>query len=137
MSDPYFRWHKGDRCNLSEHFNTMEFTCQCSHSDCLNQMIAISLVEKLQKVRELLGAPLTITSGFRCKTHQQELTARGCETAKSVSQHELGNAADIVSSDLKALAKLIENEFSAIGYSNRFFHVDLRSDKKRYWTYKN
>lgn len=134
--DPYFRWEKGQVHKLSDDFSTQEFTCQCVNPECRNQIVALELIEKLERVRDLISEPLKITSGFRCHKHQCELTAQGCETAKSVSQHELGNAADIVCSDLTKLAKIVEQEFKAIGYSKRFFHVDLRSDRQRYWTYK-
>lgn len=135
--DEYFRWTKGDHEKLSPHFSTDEFTCPCKNAECADQMIAMLLIEKLQKLRDLLGDPITITSGFRCGEHQAELTARGCETARGVSQHELGHAADILSSQFQKLADLVPKEFKAIGYSNRFLHVDLRAPKERIWKYIN
>jgi hypothetical protein len=66
-----------------------------------------------------------------------DLASKGFETAKGISQHELGNASDLVADDMDALGKIAQDYFSAIGYSKRFIHVDLRADKERYWHYKN
>jgi uncharacterized protein YcbK (DUF882 family) len=56
-----------------------------------------------------------------------------------VSQHELGNAVDIVPKDQKDVqGKFLEicsEEFDAIGLSPKFLHVDLRTGKKRRWNY--
>lgn len=132
-----FSWKKGDEIKLSDSFGSTEFSCQCTHSDCVDQKVSKELIEKLQKVRDDLGEALMITSGFRCHKHQLDLSSYGFETAKSISQHELGNAADIKASSFDKLIKLIENEFQAIGYSKRFLHVDLRKDRVRHWKYKN
>lgn len=135
--DDYFRWTKGDHRKLSENFSSGEFSCPCKRPECADQMIAILLIIKLQMIRDVLGEPITITSGFRCGDHQAELTEKGYETARGVSQHELGNAADIVAPSLQKLADLVPTKFKAIGYSNRFLHVDLRAPKERAWKYKN
>lgn len=121
---------------LSSDFSTQEFDCQCTYSQCQTQRISKELIYRIQKIRDLLNDPVHITSGFRCRQHQLDLAQRGCETAKGISQHELGNAADIVSANLATLKNLVEKEFKSVGISRRFFHVDLRDDKKRYWTYK-
>lgn len=78
-----------------------------------------------------------VNSGYRCKKKQQQLREQGYETAVGVSQHELGNAADLACSpmgmiNLKAAANL---EFSALGEAKTFIHVDTRKDKMRRWTY--
>lgn len=135
MEDSYYRWKKGQIEQLSVHFTTSEFSCQCHHPECIDQKVAIELIEKLEQVRVLLDEPMTITSGYRCEKHQKELGLQGKETAKKLSQHELGRAADIMAHDFNMLKIHCEKEFKAIGYSKRFLHVDLRSDRTRLWKY--
>ncbi len=89
-------------------------------------------------MREALRKPLAITSGYRCHAYQQELKARGYETAVGVSQHELGRAADLVCPDLtgEELARTARAcGFKAVGTGRKFIHVDLRADKERAWNY--
>lgn len=136
----YYTWKKKEQLILpSEYFQSHEFECQCSNEDCADQKIAIDLVNKLTALRSAYGEPIHITSGFRCHAHQLELTAKGCETANGISQHELGNASDIVGDNMHSLSIIILalNDFKAIGFSKRFIHIDLRSDKERRWYYKN
>lgn len=123
---------------LSDHFTSSEFDCPCSNCD--ETQIADELLQKLGRMREKLGEPLRINSGYRCRAYQSELKARGYETAAGVSQHELGNAADIMASDSETpgtvLEVLAQNAgFKAIGVGHAWIHVDLRDDKNRRWTY--
>lgn len=133
----YYRWDRGDVAPLSLHFATPEFTCPCSNASCKQQLISVDLVSKLESTRVSLAAPVTIDSGYRCAAHQAELKARGFETANGVSQHELGNAADVRAKDVQALEKELAVRFLAIGAGHGWFHVDLRADKPRYWTYSS
>ena len=128
---------KNENVQLNQYFNSNEFQCQCSNLECKEQTIAEQLLKDLVDLREAFGAPVTITSGFRCHKHQIELAAGGAETAVGTSQHELGNAADIKAVDMTKLFNEAAKIFLAIGTSKRFLHVDLRSDKIRRWPYKN
>lgn len=130
----YYFWQKGVNKPLSANFGTKEFTCQCSNSDCEWQMVSKELIEKLQRLRTNMDSGITITSGYRCEKHQAKLAMSGLQTAKN-SQHVLGNAADISSSNLSRLHLLSKGHFKAIGVAKTFLHVDLRSDKYRTWTY--
>lgn len=60
----------------------------------------------------------------------------GFETSAGVSQHELGNAADITSMSFKRLGEMLPEEFNAIGTGRTFYHVDTRDDKERRWSYR-
>lgn len=134
-SNDYFVWHRGEVKQLSTHFTSVEFSCPCSNRTCTLQRISKDLVANLETVRQSLGVPVRITSGYRCSAYQAELKARGYETAVGVSQHELGNAADV-----RCLAKhdelvsLCEGLFDAVGVARSFVHVDTRAGKRR-WTY--
>lgn len=135
----YYLWTRGEVTDLTDHFKSSEFTCPCKNCD--EQKIAIELVDKLERVRVLLGKPIKVTSGYRCRAHQLELAAKGYETAKGISQHELGRAADIVQPgatlyEFTAMLHYCEQEFQAIGEGLSFLHVDLRTDKPgRRWYY--
>lgn len=132
----YYCWDKGETNKLSPSFVTTEFACKCSYPSCKQQLISVELVEKLQKVRETLGVPVKITSGYRCAEHQAYLATQGFETAPGISQHVLGNAADVTSSKIYSLGNLLKEQFKAIGEASNWFHVDTRADRSRYWIYK-
>jgi len=83
--------------NLSEHFSLEELT----HSDAavrngwLNNPDAneinnlTRLAELLEQVRKVLGKPISINSGYRCKQVNDSVGS------KDTSQHRIGCAADI------------------------------------------
>jgi hypothetical protein len=64
---------RGDPTKITANFARNEFACPCG---CNAQMIDAELVGKLQQVRDLLGVPLTITSGYRCLAHNSKVGAR-------------------------------------------------------------
>lgn len=133
----YYIWNKGEKEALSANLSTSEFSCQCKYSDCIEQKADVELINKLQLIRDWIKLPLKITSGYRCSKHQKDLGESGIQTAKGLSQHELGKAADIKCSSLTSgeLAQKAENFFQAIGIANSFVHVDLRGPEKRRWSY--
>lgn len=133
----YFYWDKADEPeSLSPSFSTREFACHCSNTSCVSQRVAKELVVKLQAVRDQTGQPITVTSGYRCHEHQLELSCQGAETATGISQHELGNAADVQPPNLYIHLYQL---FNALGKASSFTHVDLRSPHsdgtKRLWSY--
>lgn len=79
---------RGDKTALTKNFTRDEFQCQCKK--CEAQMIDTELVEKLQRIRDVLGVPLKITSGYRCIVHNASKTVGGSRTSK----HLYGFAAD-------------------------------------------
>ena len=50
--------------DLSKNFSRLEVQCPCG---CGTSLINPFLVEKLQKVRNIIGRPIIITSGVRCE----------------------------------------------------------------------
>jgi uncharacterized protein YcbK (DUF882 family) len=148
IENGYFIWNKGEREKLSEYFSTNEFDCLCHYNDCVEQRISKDLINKLTLVRIENKGPLYVTSGFRCGNHQQDLRnqlnkgkSNLTVVASKVSQHELGNAADI-SPRIGTIAKLrsiVESVFDNIGLAKTFLHVDIRPKKqdgsKRIWNY--
>lgn len=126
---------KNSPLQLSSHFYAHNFDCPC-HS-CHETIIASALPEMLEKMREKLGQALLIHSGYRCQAYQEELRNRGYETAKGISQHTLGAAADIASPEIPGLklefyARAVG--FLAVGVASTWVHVDLRPCYHS-WTY--
>jgi uncharacterized protein YcbK (DUF882 family) len=117
------------------HFKSYEFDCPCDN--CGKTLIDQDLVIKLDKMRGLLGCSLKITSGYRCQHYQDVLKAKGYETAKTVSQHTLGKAADVTTGvhtgqELADVARAAG--FKAIGTGKHFVHVDTRPGPHK-WSY--
>ena len=134
------KWNKNDKftpTSPSEWFSLHEF--ECKGCTCNDQLIDSELVIKLDRIREKIGVPIIITSGYRCEKKQGSLREQGKETAIGVSQHELGKAIDLTVKDKNLMPELLElckQEFKAIGKSALFIHVDLRIDKERFWSYR-
>lgn len=108
--------------NLTANFNRSEFACPC----CGVTDINMGLVEALQRIRNDLGQPMTITSGYRCKSHNQAVG--GVDT----SAHVYGFAADMAcdGSVMRALLlPLVLAEFKRVGIGAGFIHVDVDPTK--------
>ena len=130
-------YKKGQAVKLSTHFNSSEFDCHGSGC-CSQTIINPQLVKYLQQIRDHFNAPITITSAYRCPTHNSRI---GGATG---SRHTKGDAADIVVKGRtpREVAKYAESigikgiglyETSADGY---FVHIDTRSTKS-FWYGQN
>ena len=126
-------YKKGQGIKLSTNFTSNEFDCHGSGC-CSSTLINPELVKYLQKIREHFNAPITITSGYRCVTHNSRV---GGATG---SRHTKGDAADIVVKGIapREVAKYAESigikgiglyETSADGF---FTHIDTRTTKS-FW----
>lgn len=105
---------------LSPHFKLKEFQCHC----CGTVKIHPMLLEALERLRELWGNPIVITSGYRCANHNREVGG-----AKE-SRHMKGFAVDVVciASEQARVSKLArEAGFDqAISYGVRnFIHLGV------------
>ncbi len=124
---------KGSAVKLSNNFNSNEFDCH-GNGCCSQTLINETLVEYLQKIREHFGKPITITSGYRCPTHNRRI---GGATG---SRHSKGDAADIVVSGVSSreVAKYAESVgIKGIGLyetasDGHFTHIDTRTTKS-FW----
>ena len=138
LTDGFFTWDKGVDAPFSPHFSTGEFSCHCQNPSCVTQRISADTVAKLNQCREELGAPIKITSGFRCQAYQDALTASGYQTSHGTSRHVSPNdAVDIAPLDsalMHGLLAIVKNHFTGIGVATSFIHCDLRSEPKN-WTY--
>lgn len=123
---PIIYFERGTKGNIQKNFTYKEFECHCGK--CQSQPHDTELSEKLQKMRDILGVPIIITSPYRCP-------ARNAATpgAASDSYHMKGMAADIIVNDVNvseicALAESVG--FTGIGmYDGGYVHVDTRPTK--------
>jgi zinc D-Ala-D-Ala carboxypeptidase len=129
-------WGRGDLATWqSKYFRAKEFECQCGV--CQRQVLDDKLIAMLDEVRDLVGIPIKINSGFRCAKRQDDLRKQGLETATGKSSHENGQAADIACADMAALEKACLTVFAkhSVGVARTFIHVDVRANGPRRWGY--
>lgn len=112
---------------LSEHFSRQEFACHCG---CGNADVSAELVGVLEQIRARFGAPVIVTSGRRCETHN-----RKCGGVPS-SQHLQGTAADIHIEGVtpQQIADYVGTILPAggIGIYPTFTHIDVRKNRARW-----
>jgi len=105
---------------LSKNFSVKELECQCG----CGMIPERRAVDALQKARDIIGKPIKVTSGARCKKHNEAVGG-----AKE-SYHTKGLAFDIaVPSDryrLELLRAIIAAGFSTIIFYPDRIHCDLR-----------
>ena len=107
------------------YFQMKEFDCP----DCGENKMNEEFLERLDKAREYAVAPFVISSGYRCKSHNEAVGG------SLNSSHMKGLAADIVVRDsrqrYKILMGLIGTGFNRIGINSKrnFIHVDLDTTK--------
>lgn len=111
--------------HLSNNFTVREFACQDGFDAVL---INLDLVAIIQAIRDALGAPVTITSGYRTVTHNANVGG----TPNSF--HTKGRAADIVASGkTTAQVAACAETVGALGIlrhiTDGFVHVDTRTEK--------
>jgi uncharacterized protein YcbK (DUF882 family) len=134
----YYYWNKDETGELSKHFKLQEFTCHCDFDDCIEQMLEVALLDKLELLRGNAGVPITVTSAYRCQRYQQKLSETpGIETAKGISSHEIGQAVDVKCKSLNMHELVVKAEpfFDNIGVGLSFLHLDVREGGPRRWKY--
>lgn len=73
--------------NDIKHFKQSEFACKCG---CGFSDINLNLVKILDEIRDYFGQPVIITSGCRCRNHNNKVSG-----SVSNSRHISGKASDI------------------------------------------
>lgn len=135
--DGLYLWEKGEVFKLSDHFSSKEMSCHCKFPECKTQRISKDLIQRLEKIKEEVGQPLIVTSAYRCTPYQNFLRKHGVNTVvASKSQHELGNAVDVVPKDGKiaGFEDICAKHIDSIGLAKDFLHLDTREGKRR-WNY--
>lgn len=85
-----------------KYFRPHEYRCKCGSPDCRGKAnyapLADGLLVRLDLLRVIINAPITITSGWRCNVHNAATPG-----ASEKSLHLRGRAADITTADMPAL----------------------------------
>ena len=110
----------------TKNFKASEFACK----HCGQNGIKQEVINLCQKIRDALGVPVRVNSGYRCATHNAAVGGvRG-------SKHTLGMAADLSSSvnardmfdtvkKLQARGDLPELGYCILYKKKNFIHVDI------------
>lgn len=120
------KYVKADYGNLSEHFKAKEFQCKDKTEGLL---VAIELIDTLEKIRNHFNAPVIINSGYRTPSWNSKVNGT------PNSYHCKGMAADIVvkghsSKEVAKYANGIMEQGGVIRYTN-FTHIDVREERYR------
>lgn len=113
---------------LTDNFKLSEFACRDGSEEL---MLDMDLVHKLQVLRNKLGKPIRVTSGYRNPEYNEKVGG-----VKN-SQHLLGKAADIQvdgmdTVELSRHAKMVG--FNGIGIYKNFVHVDVRDVEANWYS---
>ena len=79
----------GGDARLSAHFSASEFRCPC----CGEIRVSPRLTELAEALRERLGRPILVTSGYRCRRHNREVGG------SPTSRHMAGRALDMAAGE--------------------------------------
>ena len=105
-------------------FKEKEFACKCCGQlpPLARENVKALVSEVLDPVREKLGMPIVVNSGYRCEKHNKDVG--GVRN----SQHLRGEAADVTCADLPRLkALIIENgKFDQLIDYGTFLHVSYK-----------
>ena len=105
-----------------KYFNEEEFKCKgaacCGGSAPMDAL----LLSRLVSLREKLGEPIFINSGYRCKIHNAHVGGA------SKSFHTYGKAADIRTGKLDPVSfgKIAKTIFPCVIVYDAWIHVDVR-----------
>lgn len=118
--------------SVIKHFTADEFVCAC----CGEERMEHFFLADLDDVREKLGFPIIVNSGYRCPEYNDKISSTG-----RAGPHTTGLSADLGVSfhRAKPLLKLALEVFKGVGIkqhgaaASRFVHVD--NVRERIWTY--
>ena len=118
------------RLHITKNFHINEFKCPC----CGVANISEEFVEHLQRLRDIYGEPIYITSGYRCPEYNRQIGGY------YKSPHLTGKAVDIVT-ELKpvTMAYMADDlEVFRIGIYRGHIHLDILEPRpSKYWLVKS
>lgn len=116
------QYKKGIPTNITAHFKSTEFDCNCNYSDCQWTIVDIDHILKLEFLRIKWGRPIKINSGYRCSRRNKE------EGGATHSRHLVSDATDIVVQGMEPdhVAAECEEFFNGLGRYDSFTHIDSR-----------
>ena len=122
-------YKRGQDIKLSANFHLSEFECKCSYADCVDVIVDMDHITKLQQLRDGVKKSISISSGHRCLKHNKD------EDGVDESQHPKGTATDIkVSGMFPAIVQEKCEHFDGLGRYKTFTHIDSRGYKARWGT---
>lgn len=111
---------------------------KCSH--CGENQTEDAFIGSLDMLRERVGFPLIVTSGYRCPEYNKKVSSTGLN-----GPHTTGRAVDLAVSHDKAyfvLQQAFVMGFTGVGVkghgASRFIHLDMITDpekRPRVWSY--
>lgn len=123
-----------------KYFNYSEFDSPDVQGS--GQLMDKRLLKKLDEIREIVGEPIIITSGFRTPAHNEAVGGKmPDENGNGGSSHLKGLAVDIAIRHsrmrFKLISALFEVGINRIGIADNFIHIDIDPDKDEnvIWTY--
>jgi uncharacterized protein YcbK (DUF882 family) len=114
---------------ITKNFHISEFRCKCGNC-VMPQAVKVNIVHLvkhyLQPLRDAVGAPIRISSGYRCRDYNSAIGGA------KYSQHMYGNASDIKIDGMTAAevhAKILElwPLVPGLGSYPTFTHIDNRN----------
>lgn len=112
----------------------------CSH--CLQHGVEDSFLDRLDQLREAVGFPLIVTSGYRCPEYNQKVSTTGPD-----GPHTTGRAVDLQVAyyhAFRVVEEAMKLGFTGIGVkqrgASRFIHLDdleatPTRPRPRIWSY--
>ncbi len=133
--------------DLTEHFSKSEFACKgencCGHTCPVHFNLPSALEVLRNKVSFHFGkdTPLTISSGFRCVTHNEEVQKKYNKNYKpfsSKSRHMRADAVDVMCPEGMSIEDFLQLAeeccfFYGIGIYDNRLHLDMRQHPKARW----
>ena len=115
---------------LSPHFRVREF--HSKHDPCDDVIVDAKLLTLLERIRNHVGKPVHINSGYRSPEYNRTL-----KNASPHSQHCNGKAADIwvegvTPQQIADIAECYLGSSGGIGVYKNFTHVDVRNGSARW-----
>ena len=115
---------------LSPHFRVREF--HSKHDPCDEVIVDAKLLTLLERIRNHVGKPVHINSGYRSPEYNRTL-----KNASPHSQHCNGKAADIwvegvTPQQIADIAECYLGSSGGIGVYKNFTHVDVRNGSARW-----
>jgi zinc D-Ala-D-Ala carboxypeptidase len=108
---------------MAKYFTADEFRCKCG---CGEVKVNDRLLDLLDKVREMYGKPMMVTSGYRCPTYNAQVGG------VDGSAHTKGTAADISCSFGNDRFRMVKAALAVgclrIGIGKDFIHMDVDRD---------
>jgi zinc D-Ala-D-Ala carboxypeptidase len=108
-----------------KHFTPRDFTCQCAGLCDHPVVISLDTVAKLDKIREIIGLPVKILSGSRCKRYNARVG--GQSRSAHVPKNGVSHGAHVFCPDSSfrfAFLAAALPVFNRIGIGKDYIHID-------------